>query len=158
MADLLDLANEMDALANKLSVFANATGQDAASTVLNDLTQVTPIDTGTAVSNWIVTLDSPALSGLILAPFVPSPKGRVKHGVWVHAVDPAITAQANVPQTFQAGLAVIKSKKQGQSIFITNNAPYIELLNQGSSSQAPAGFVDRAIILGEQSVKRVVFP
>lgn len=169
MADLLSLANDMEALDAKLGLFGNQTAEDVASTILTDLTQVTPVDTGEALSNWIVTLDAPALGGLVLAPFVPSPKGRMvrpfkargassPHGVWVHAVDPAITAQANAPQTMQSGLAVIKTKQPGQTIFITNNAPQIETLDQGSSKQAPAGFVERAIILGEQVTKNAKLP
>lgn len=152
MPTLLDLSKSMDGLLANISMFGNQTAEDVASTILNDLTQVTPVDTGEAVSNWLVTLDSPALA-LVLAPYAPSKKGRVKSGVWVHAVDPQITFQANAPVAFQAGLAVIKTKQPGQSIFITNSSPHIGLLDAGSSSQAPAGFVDRAIILGEQVTK-----
>jgi hypothetical protein len=158
MPNLVDLANDMDALVTKLGLFANQASEDVASTILNDLVQVTPADTGEALSNWIVTLDAPALGGLIFSPFVPSPKGRMKSGVWVHAVDPSITARANIPQTLEAGMSVIQTKQPGQSIFITNNAPQIEILNQGSSKQAPAGFVERAIILGEQVVKNAKLP
>lgn len=150
MADLLSLANDMNALSAKLGLFANQVVEDVASSILNDLTQVTPVDTGTAVSNWVVTLDAPALGGLVLMAHAPSPKGRVRKGVWVHTVPPSITAQANVPQTMQAGLAVIKTKQPGQTIFITNNSPYINMLNEGSSDQAPTGFVERAVILGQQ--------
>ena len=35
--------------------------------------------------------------------------------------------------------------KLGLSIFIANNLPYISRLNQGSSQQAPSGFVDNVI-------------
>lgn len=152
MPDLHDLADAMGLLANKIGGFANSVCQDMASTILKDLTEVTPVDTGTALSNWIVTLDAPALA-LQFTAYVPSPKGRMKGGVWVHAVDPVATAQANAPQTLQAGLAVIATKLPGQSIFITNSLDYIATLDAGSSSQAPAGFVDRAVILGEQVVK-----
>lgn len=158
MPDLLNLADEMDDLLVKLGVFGNKTSEAVASTILKDLTEVTPVDSALAVSNWVVTLDTPLLGGLILAPIAASPRGRVKNGKWTHKVDPVLTAQANVPQTFQAGLAVIKTKQPGQALFITNNVPYINELNQGSSSQAPAGFVDRAVILGEQVVKTAKLP
>lgn len=153
MPDLLSLANDMSALSAKLGLFGNQVVEDVATTILNDLVQVTPVDTGTAVTNWVVTLDTPALGGLVLAPFVPSAKGRMKKGVWVHTVPPSVTAQANVPQTLQAGLDVITKKQPGQTIYITNNAPYINMLNDGSSQQAPRNFVERAVILGEQVTK-----
>lgn len=154
MADLNDLANQMDQLANNLGGAANQVAKDVASTILTDLTQVTPIDTGLAVSNWQVTLDTPA-TGVIPA-YNPSPKGRVKNGVWEHAVDPSLTAQSNVQPTFDAGNNVIQNKQPGQDIYIANNVEYIPELDSGSSNQAPAGFVDRAIILGDATKNRAV--
>lgn len=153
MADLLDLANQMDQLALQIGGAANQAAKDTASTILNDLLQVTPVDTALALSNWQVTLDAPA--GGIIDAYSPSPKGRVKDGVWEHAVDPVLTAQANVGPTFDAGNNVIQNKQPGQDVFITNNVEYVPALDSGSSNQAPAGFVDRAILLGEQVKNRV---
>ena len=153
MATLTDLANEMEALAKRIGNAANQAAKDVATTVLTDLVQVTPADVGTAISNWRITIDSPAVG--ILGAYVPSPRGRTKNGDWVHAVDPIITAQANVPPTLQHAQAVLSGKSPGQVIFITNNLPYIETLNNGSSEQAPAGYVDRAVILGGQAVSKV---
>jgi hypothetical protein len=154
MADLLDLALFTDQLANKLGGAASAVAKDVATTVLTDLIQVTPVDTATALSNWRVTLNTPA-SGVIPA-YNPSPRGRIKDGVWVHTVDPVLTAQANAQPTFDAGDSVIKSKQPGQDIFITNNVPYVPELDRGSSTQSPAGFVDRAVILGDAVRNRAV--
>lgn len=39
------------------------------------------------------------------------------------------------------------------NILITNNLPYIQKLNDGSSKQAPAGFVDAALQVGKQAVR-----
>lgn len=146
MADLNDLAASMYKLATRIPVFGNQVAKDTASTILKDLTQVTPTDTGAALSNWQLTLDSPAVG--IVSPFAPSPKGTTRKGVWTHRVDPLITAQANAQPTLDAGLIVLQGKAPGQSIFIANNLEYIAELDAGSSQQVPAAFVDRAMILG----------
>lgn len=151
MADLLDLANDMSLLSGRIDAFRKQTTEDVALTILSDLVQVTPVDTGTALSNWLLTVGAPA-AALVPAHF-PSPKGRVKRGVWEHAVDPVATAQANVTPTMDAAKAVLATKQPGQTIFITNGVSYISELDQGSSVQAPSGFVDRAIILGEDVIK-----
>lgn len=39
------------------------------------------------------------------------------------------------------------------TILISNNLPYIKKLNEGSSKQAPAGFVDAALQKGKRAVK-----
>lgn len=39
------------------------------------------------------------------------------------------------------------------TILISNNLPYIKKLNEGSSKQAPAGFVDAALQKGKGAVK-----
>jgi hypothetical protein len=47
----------------------------------------------------------------------------------------------------------ISSYKISDKILITNNLPYIRKLNDGSSKQAPAGFVDAAIAKGKRAIK-----
>lgn len=63
-------------------------------------------------------------------------------------------AQSNWQVTLDApaeGIVAIGSRptvplpSRQQTIYITNNVPYIEFLNEGSSSKAPAGFVEAAI-------------
>jgi hypothetical protein len=46
------------------------------------------------------------------------------------------------------GLGTIDGSTRGQSIHINNNTPYIEELNRGSSTQAPAGFMQTAAMQG----------
>ena len=40
-----------------------------------------------------------------------------------------------------------------RQILISNNLPYINALNDGSSKQAPAGFVDSALSKGKRAVR-----
>lgn len=44
--------------------------------------------------------------------------------------------------------------KLGETIFISNNLPYIGALNNGSSKQSPAGFVDDAIMRVNRKAKQ----
>ena len=50
--------------------------------------------------------------------------------------------------------STIAQRKPGQVIFITNNLPYIQRLNEGSSSQAPANFVEMAVMEGERVIRK----
>src|SRR5437899_3337950 len=118
MATLLDLANEMETLSKRIGVFAKQVADDASLSILNDLIQTTPVDVGTALSNWQLTVGAPAL-GTIPA-FAPSPKGRVKQGAWTHLVDPVLTAQSNLPAILESAKTVLASRQPGQSIFIAN--------------------------------------
>lgn len=43
--------------------------------------------------------------------------------------------------------------KLSDTILLTNNLPYIRRLNDGSSKQAPAGFVDSALAKGKQAIR-----
>lgn len=86
-----------------------------------DLATETPVDTGWAASNWIISMGS----------FSNEPVGSPEN-------------VSNVASL--AGLAGVLtwSIKKG-IIYITNNVPYIQRLNEGSSRKAPAGYVDMII-------------
>jgi len=82
------------------------------------IVQKTPVDTGRARSNWLASIGSPA-TGTVGA-------------------SPSLTVQAR--RVFNN-----KSVPFGTNLYIANNLPYIERLNQGYSKQAPMHFVEMAI-------------
>jgi hypothetical protein len=85
----------------------------------------TPVDTGWARANWIANVSTP----------LTSPVGMR---------DAAGVSQASAAQ--QQGLGkVLAYKIQAGPVYISNNVDYIVKLNDGSSRQAPSGFVQRAI-------------
>ena len=45
--------------------------------------------------------------------------------------------------------------KAGDTVHITNNAPYIKELNSGSSQQAPANFVETSIMRATRLIRNV---
>lgn len=103
----------------------------AASDVHAHLVVTTPFKTGKARSNWLVTLNAPSTY-----------------------VIPTHGAEASISTTLADAEAVIRQCKNNDVIYITNNVPYIQKLNEGSSVQAPAGFIEATILIAEQSIRK----
>lgn len=97
---------------------------DATANLIED----TPRDTGWARSNWVPSIGKPSRrQGDFLDP------------------DEGDIAEARADQeSGQALIATTYTLSQGK-VFVSNNVPYITRLNDGSSTQAPAGFVQAAI-------------
>jgi hypothetical protein len=76
----------------------------------------TPVDKGRARANWQVSIGAPA-------------DGAVE-------ID-----DKNGSATMSRAVADSRGFKAGDTIFLTNNLPYIMRLEEGSSQQAPAGMV-----------------
>jgi hypothetical protein len=152
MATLKDLAAAMRNLDAQANVFASEIASTAVIIGLTDLVNVTPVDTGAALSNWRVTLNTAVQE--IIPPYAPSQRGKMVAGTWTHTIDPAVTREANIPPTLEAARTVLIEKKPGDVIHLQNWMPYIVKLNNGSSKQAPAGFVERAELLIEDFVSK----
>lgn len=86
--------------------------------------QETPFDEGTAKRSWLVSVDQV--------------DNRI---VDAGGVDLS-TAEM---QAIEQGAAEIRGAKVFTRIFIQNNQPYIERLNEGWSAQAPTKYVDTII-------------
>ena len=99
----------------------------------------TPVDTGTARSNWQVEIGGPVTETREAA--VPGQGGS--------------SAAANAQAAIEQGREVIDTYRgEGQEIYISNPLPYIGRLNDGSSAQAPAGFVEQSVQTGVDVVTR----
>lgn len=86
----------------------------------------TPVDTGWARANWVPQIGSPRTTTV---------------GTREQAEAGSVSLAGQ-----QGGLATVATTyKFGPRIFISNNVPYIVHLNEGSSRQAPRGFVQNAI-------------
>lgn len=90
--------------------------KDLAIEILAELVAATPIATGHATMNWVVSIG---------APFYDE--------VWTAG-----------PQRTGAR-EVLRYKLESGTIYISNNAPYISDLNNGTSQQAPPLFVEACI-------------
>lgn len=96
--------------------------------ILKDLLNNTPVDTSRAISNWRVSLTGPIRNEI--EPYVEGQNGSTKNIAIANAIGEA------------AG--ILAARRVGQPIYLGNAVPYIVQLNQGSSRQAPAGFIDAA--------------
>lgn len=96
--------------------------------VTANLVQSTPVDVGWARANWVPAIGTPVLKNL-------------------SGVDPTsgATSAAAAEQQGALGGIVAGYKLDRGKVFVSNNVPYITKLNDGSSKQAPAGFVQAAI-------------
>jgi hypothetical protein len=104
-----------------------------------ELVGATPIDVGTARSNWAVGLDRlPTMQRAAYSPY-PS-RWRPPYGSGGSMGDTRNRAGA-----VWSASAAIRGRKPEQDIYIGNDLPYITRLNQGHSRMAPAGFVEAAI-------------
>ena len=80
----------------------------------------TPRDTGRAAANWLPALNVPRR-------------------------DEVGKAGDEFPNPLAKAASEIVGVKIGDSIFLSNNLPYILRLNDGHSKKAPSGFVEAAI-------------
>lgn len=95
------------------------------------LSERTPKETTWAASNWIPGIGS----------FSDAPIGTKT------TVGIAVDAQKD------GKALVVKSYKLPQLVYITNNVDYITKLNDGTSAQAPSGFVQNSIA---KAIKAVI--
>lgn len=139
MASLKDFSRRIVLLANKFDANVNKVVKKTAVVVDQAVVLATPVDTGRARSNWIVSTGSP--SGGTRKPYAPgSHLGTSESG--------------NAGGAIAQGHAAVSGRLPGQPIFIVNNLPYIEELNNGHSDQAAAGFVEKAIQAGNAFLRK----
>lgn len=132
MKDLTQLASFLNKLDSKIRNQASLHAKMIAGNVHEELVYETPVDTSRALSNWQVSLGSP-ISGEI-PPYALGFQGT--------------SADVSASAAIASGQRAIANKIPGQSIFITNNVSYIIDLNNGSSIQAPSGFIEDSVMIG----------
>lgn len=130
------MANDLERFARRIrqhgrniEVNANREVVKLGSLVSQTVISGTPVDEGFARGNWFATLGSPRLT----ADFEKKdPSGQ---------------------ETIAENNAIIARRRSGQAVYISNNLPYIKRLNEGWSSQAPAGYVEKAIQAARRAMK-----
>lgn len=101
--------------------------------VTANLIEATPVDTGWARANWVPSI------------------GQAYEAAVGNGGDPGqVSSMRKKQSSGKAELAGYKLTKG--PIFVTNNVPYIQKLNEGSSAQAPSGFVQQQV---EKAIKTV---
>jgi hypothetical protein len=147
--NMRDLAAFCYGLPAKIKVATNERKKTVVLDIENNLTQMTPIDTGAAISNWQVTVGAPASEPI--DPYVPSTAGAYDH----HGIGDGHGGAANAAAAMDVARANIAGVTQGETIYIANVVDHIGFLNEdGRSPQAQPGFVERAIMLGRDTADR----
>jgi len=139
MSSLSEFARRMSVRADNVPREVNKVKRQAALAVDQAVVLGTPVDTGTARSNWIVSLDEPT--------------DRTQ-GAYVPLEGGDMGERSNAKAALAQGQGAIAQSQPEQDIHITNNLDYIVPLNEGSSAQAPAAFVEEAVNAGVNAVKR----
>jgi hypothetical protein len=96
---------------------------------LEQVVEATPVDTSLAVSNWLVSLTGPVKS------IAPARATSVKGS----------GASVARGATIQLGKSKISALKFGQTVFISNNVPYIGLLESGSPKHRANNMTSKAM-------------
>lgn len=136
--DLTALSKWCSALPDRIEKAANKLAVGFVEAVDRDLVNHTPVDVTTAVSNWQASLNAPP--AFDLPAIVPGEHGS--------------TAGQSRPEAVAHVIRVAAEKDPGETIYLSNLAPYIIDLNNGTSKQEPAGFFQRGILVGELYVRR----
>lgn len=133
MADLKGFAKNIEVRAKRFEGNIQKLVRKVALSVDTAVVLSTPVDTGRARANWQVGLGS-VPGGTVDTP------GSAEQGA-----SSALTNAQNVIATY----------KGTGTIHIINNLHYIEALNNGHSRQAPAGFVEIAVVAGIDAIEGV---
>lgn len=123
------MANDIDRVVAALQAAAESVIKQITLDATANLIETTPVDTGFAKGSWIPSV------------------GRPSAAVGGEPGSPSGAAQ-------RQGMAEAAGYRLSRgAVFIANNVRYIQKLNEGSSKQAPAGFIQAAIAKAVRSVK-----
>lgn len=128
MASLGDFVRRISKRAEKVETNVNRVVREMALAVDSTVVLSTPVDTGRARANWLASLGAAI-------------------------TEPIEAEDKSGGATIANARGVIDQRRQDQDIVISNNVPYIQRLNDGWSAQAPAGFVDKAVLAGIRSLQ-----
>lgn len=143
---LSDLANRMEELAASLPEVTSAFVKRVAGVALDNVVKGTPVDTGAARSNWIVSSGSEVDE--VIDPYRPYPK----------QTDPTkFFETANAIAAINAGEREIAATPVGQPIFIQNSVDYIGDLNYGATPLQANSFVEAAMYAAETEAETSEF-
>lgn len=134
--DFKQFAKAMEQRAFNVIANANELKKDVALQLVTTLAEVTPVDTGEAISGYIVGInDAPTQR---LPPYVPGKLGS--------------TQGENIRATIAAAKVVLDTVLPGDTLHVTNNAAHIMDLEDGKSPQG-ANMTGQAIGAAKSIIK-----
>lgn len=135
MSDLKGFERDLDKFAESIGVKTETVIKKIALQIFNGVVLKTPVDTGRARASWVIGIERP----------VSSPK---------FSENQEFGPQEAMNYAFQE-LAELNEIGPDSTVFISNSLPYIEVLEDGSSKQAPEGMVAVTLAEVESGLKRL---
>lgn len=134
MAGLAELERWCNDLPVRIDRAANTLAKQVTQAIGSDAIDHTPVDTSEAESNWQASLNGPPT--FPLPPIYEGERGST-------AAQSAKAAKDHIKRT-------LAEKQPGEKVYLCNVAEHIVDLNNGTSKQEPAGFVERAELKGSR--------
>lgn len=140
MPNLHDLATKLRRQAAAVEQIGPTVAAEVVKAIAYDVIAHTPVDEGHTVASWELGVGAPPSADRLA--YIPGRKGS--------------TASENRSLARLAIDAILAApKRPGVSYFLSNASEAIGYLNDGSSRQEPAGFVERAILVGRLRLKEL---
>lgn len=136
--DLLALSRRIQRIRANVPKEANRIKKEVAEKVATDLIRVTPVDVSEALSNWQVGINAPV--AFPIPAIYPGKAGD--------------TESASEAAAIEHAQRVLVDSEPGERLYVSNLTRHIGFLNDGSSRQEPAGFVERAVVLGRVVLRK----
>lgn len=108
--------------------------------MFQEVVYATPADTGLARTNWQVGVN-----------VIPDELIKEPHFPGRHL---GLAERLNAGITIIGGMPVIEMSRVEDNVYIANNVPYIQRLNDGYSQQAPANFIELAFDRARKRIQR----
>lgn len=146
--DLRSFGAKMKRAAKALEDDINRYNENVAIQVQYEVAARTPVDVGTARSNWIVQLGSAVRA--VRRAFAPYPSR------WrpPYIGGGGIGEHRNLEASRRAARTAVAARRTDEPIYIVNNLPYIARLNDGHSKQAGVGFIQAGVQAGTATAKQ----
>lgn len=143
MGNLLKIVKMMDTAEIAVQLRALELTKFVVLRMIEYLVAQTPVDTSKALSNWRVAVGGSGYGAEAIPAYYVGSAGS--------------TQDASSRAAIDAAKAALKTARAGSPIAIINQVPYIGELAAGSSAQAPAGWVEGAILVGRYAAKEYNF-
>lgn len=131
-----------------------------AAVIGREIATETPVDTGTARSNWIMSIDQ--IATYTIPAYVPYIKTHANQYAARKGQQHVMGTgdkeeQANLAAVLAQHFAAIQSYDpvRNKTIYLSNHLPYIVRLNQGYSLQTEPGFVERGFEAGIAQARKM---
>lgn len=136
MATLQGVGEKFKYMSRKIDGQTHRLLREVVRSVVTELVYATPVDTGRARSSWRTGIGRQRVGVPYKEPLAPP--------------SPEEGAQRSIDE-MEAALSY--NTVGGKTVYITSNLSYMDDLNTGTSAQAGAGFVERAVLRGRNKVR-----